>query len=1267
MYCLLIDPFDLGRKYKRVLCVGCGKKWCTSLHIDSKKKTNSNCFKQQERNDEGFCNTCSSKPSAIRLRNPGPSTNLPNDVTTQNTLGTYVRCSTKTQSSSTALVQQFSHAQMEDSIIKIIESIDKKQDEQTILDFVNMDAAKVYFIRKFTYCDHMKTKNLFEFLDPTASMSSVEEDDDDDLLYNKFFIDIDSAKTLYDTEYLNDICIDLFMKCFNLVMVTSCPRTQQVPDYLFGSCQDQNFIVPQVEVFRNIYRYLDASEVTEDLSARCTEDVRAWYCNNRKNNVSNLLDAYRDIKNYVTCINLSNKTQKDHWIVLIVSLDNDNSTPYVHTFDSIKKGKKNTDDYDENEQTAKIIRLWYAKYFALYLKERDYGSCDLVDFDIASLRSMINFEKDVPEGTMIDQGSVEDSKLSQKDSYNCGIYCLRRCSEYVFKIENESTCEVYRLKYLSIIAKIYELLNKDQYDEMEHHLYMKEGNAQKDDDIQKFRNVHAWFRANPSKLDLLSMNANTKFLEKDNELGKAPDAPSGLLKKRRLKKDRKSKKHHPSTASSSVSRKYPRLANSLTGSVEYPSLANSLIGSVDVPPYSLETVVLGNVVHTRTNQLIDFSDKLVVLDKSEYKETMDLAEKNKITMNPSLLVSTVKTFFRGSYMFNSDVRSDNESVGSDDEFAMFAVRVDRLMKQFVTYVVFDHCHNNKNGRFSIVGAFIVEKLFDHNKQWCSIIHLVGTSEKIKTNKEVQVLLHKGFHETDLWNNRLYVVTDFGNITMHDCAVGIFETIGFTELKGQELSVLQEDLHGSIPDNATIMTGIVSQLKNSTEHLLDFGMDSGNCAVHGCITNFQKKYFKVTEQGIHFYTPAFQWNLAEPHERTLLSMKRYKSAWNSKGSVFVCKDMYGSRNASLSTSMQSKMKAIPSMFKQSTHSRENSCCWLTFALLVHVKNPAVAVELVEKYKKDYDRFDWLSLTKLNRDIVDQRYEYGHQSLQDIVERDIKCGYRLKRKKHSNGNQCHIEFLLQPDSKGLYICVTQPRVAYATHVIGINCDDKVIYDCEEDFELKLTKDNIDLCCGMNSGGVEAIRICFEIISDQTKTTARCIPSMFQHSTYNREHSCCWLMFALLVHVMNPTTGVELVNMYKNDLDQFERLGLSRSDDTILTIQEFVQKEITCGYQMKRKKLIYGTKSHLNKCHIDFLLNPHTDGLYLCIPKASPESKANVIGINCNEKKIYDSDVLYELELTEDNINRCCGNNNKEIAAIKTCYEIVEQQQKKSKSIH
>ena len=71
---------------------------------------------------------------------------------------------------------------------------------------------------------------------------------------------------------------------------------------------------------------------------------------------------------------------------------------------------------------------------------------------------------------------------------------------------------------------------------MKQHLYMKEGNALKKDDVKKFRDIHAWFIANPRRLDIPSMTANTRFLERDIELG---NAPSGLLKKRRFKKGKK--------------------------------------------------------------------------------------------------------------------------------------------------------------------------------------------------------------------------------------------------------------------------------------------------------------------------------------------------------------------------------------------------------------------------------------------------------------------------------------------------------------------------------------------------------------------------------------------------------------------------------------------------------------------------------------------------------------------------------------------------------
>ena len=47
----------------------------------------------------------------------------------------------------------------------------------------------------------------------------------------------------------------------------------------------------------------------------------------------------------------------------------------------------------------------------------------------------------------------------------------------------------------------------------------------------------------------------------------------------------------------------------------------------------------------------------------------------------------------------------------------------------------------------------------------------------------------------------------------------------------------------------------------------------------------------------------------------------------------------------------------------------------------------------------------------------------------------------------------------------------------------CNNQKIYDCEETHALTLTKSNISLCCGENSGGVKEVSLCF-IIDERPK---------------------------------------------------------------------------------------------------------------------------------------------------------------------------------------
>ena len=84
----------------------------------------------------------------------------------------------------------------------------------------------------------------------------------------------------------------------------------------------------------------------------------------------------------------------------------------------------------------------------------------------------------------------------------------------------------------------------------------------------------------------------------------------------------------------------------------------------------------------------------------------------------------------------------------------------------------------------------------------------------------------------------------------------------------------------------------------------------------------------------------------------------------------------------------------------------------------------------------------------------------------------------------GIKCHIHWLLDSETKGLYICQLIPNMGFGTHVIGIDCNNQKIYDCEETHSLQLTRENISYCCGFQSGGIKVIRFCFTIHEQSKK---------------------------------------------------------------------------------------------------------------------------------------------------------------------------------------
>ena len=139
-------------------------------------------------------------------------------------------------------------------------------------------------------------------------------------------------------------------------------------------------------------------------------------------------------------------------------------------------------------------------------------------------------------------------------------------------------------------------------------------------------------------------------------------------------------------------------------------------------------------------------------------------------------------------------------------------------------------------------------------------------------------------------------------------------------------------------------------------------------------------------------------------------------------------------------------------------------------------------MIELYMGNYNRFEWLHLSRINRDILHQKRKYGYETVQEIVQKH-KFGYQSKKTKLKNANDNHLTTLLNPETKGLFLCCLKTNSGMNSHVIGIDCNNQKIYDCEETHALTLTKSNISLCCGENSGGVKEVSLCF-IIDERPK---------------------------------------------------------------------------------------------------------------------------------------------------------------------------------------
>ena len=121
-------------------------------------------------------------------------------------------------------------------------------------------------------------------------------------------------------------------------------------------------------------------------------------------------------------------------------------------------------------------------------------------------------------------------------------------------------------------------------------------------------------------------------------------------------------------------------------------------------------------------------------------------------------------------------------------------------------------------------------------------------------------------------------------------------------------------------------------------------------------------------------------------------------------------------------------------------------------------------------------------KSNEKLKQVHSECGEETLRLKLQRDI--GYDVLRVKMEGNQHCYMKQLMDIDREGKYVVELKYSNRPQTHVVGIDCDNGLIWDSSEFHALELTKKNLNYCAGKTGSKLTSIPHCYQIVRNNKK---------------------------------------------------------------------------------------------------------------------------------------------------------------------------------------
>ena len=978
--------------------------------------------------------------------------------------------------------------------------------------FMSMKEAKEYFVRKLhVFRDH---NSFMQFQYPTALAYYQPVNYSPN---NNIDLKILDVETLYDTSYVNDEILSFAMRCLNIVNMESYDHTT-IPHVHFGTVLDSSNLVIKEgnsrteSIIKHINYTPSHGAMTQSLTESeeaCSKEMKHWYCGSSKHYLSTILDCYaaknQIISKYVNILHVS----AIHWILLVaeISSDKPDFVPNVYTMDGMNCA--------DNE--AKNARLWYAKYFGLYVKQF-YSANQLSDFDF-DCHDVIDTKFNSQEANYI-RDHIDRKKISilkhecksptiiQADGYNCGVIGLIHCIEIYRKSEtfkhlsaddHHAALLRLRLNLLSMIKAIYEELNDNIYLQFQSHLFFhkQSGHWHKDSHLLKWDKVHSLFDADQYQYspdnekmmnaNLMFMQLNEKMLKEDMHLAFPTQTPTPKKRPPSPKKStfgsRKKRRKHSTGGKKTLAKtpaKTPAKSTSdnLTSSSKRSArkLKNKqqtgfLSGLYEYSNYSKKSL-LHDFEHHRIRRVFDVSDTYLYLGNQS-------SEEQEVT-TPKEIVNSLQSLFMDSYVSKEEIDNNEKS------FQDFITKLEDLLSTYKTYFVMDlvgnSLENKKSKSYEVVAAVIVEDDLELNQVPHVLVHMMAIRRGYETLNHINFLLYNMIVGTKMAEMNFVIHKTFGTrnyITKDDQAWyeivtpdTVFNRIGFTEEINQiDLKIA---IGKMIEPQSQIMYGKGSQILDYTKKSSQFYAkeEYHNCRVlttHNHVM-FLIRYLQSGKYEMWNHT--FLWQECNDQMLDYVVKSDLDNCKNNPGKILIIKG--GGRRESVNDKFlnaSQKMWKFDHKITSNGQKSQNNCVWLSAILLIDLDDPNIATKMLEMLNESNASYRWMYLTKLPKNKKD-----GNILIDALRHPDIQ--FTLKKIDIGKLGIDYIEYLFLEDTVGQYICQLETSGGDRKHVIGIDTDRNYILDASENYAMQFTRENLDYVAGKNENGVRKIVYCYEL---------------------------------------------------------------------------------------------------------------------------------------------------------------------------------------------